>query len=171
MTKICSTHFIFLLLLPCLTYFLHECTHLIVYRLYGINASLAINTIALPQEEMNFTNTQKIYIYGSGVFFSLLQGIFGFVMTLKKESFTGFLILLSAAVFRWAATIQGVFSSSDEIKISQAMNNPDFVWPLIISSSFFLMIFYVYKERKLPKKSIYGTGLLFLLITYFYSLI
>ena len=163
-------YLISLLLLPCLTYFLHEYVHWIVYRFYGIDALLFLNTIELSQEDVALTKSQQFLIYGSGVFFSLFQGITGYVIALNRDLYFGSSLLLSAAVFRWTAILQGVYSSSDEIKMSQAMGVHDILWPLIISGSFFLMIFYVY-TRGLPLKFIYGTSLLFLLITYFYSLI
>ena len=159
-----------LILLPCLTYFMHEYAHWIVYRFYGIDAQLSLNTIELSQEDLVLTKGQQFLIYGSGVFFSLFQGITGYVIALNRDLYFGSSLLLSAAVFRWTAILQGIVSSSDEIKMSQAMGVHDIVWPLIISGSFFLMIFYVY-TRGLPLKFIYGTSLLFLLIIYFYSLI
>ncbi|MGC6480275.1 MAG: hypothetical protein ACON42_07840 [Flavobacteriaceae bacterium] len=161
---------LFLIVLPCLTYFLHECTHWLVYRFYGIDARLDLNTISLPQE-IGLTSTQQFIIYGSGVFFSLIQGIIGYFIALRKDIFIGSSLLLSAAVFRWAAILQGIVSSSDEIKMSQAMGVYDSVWPLIISGSFFMMLFYVYKKGRLEMKFICGISLIFLLITYLYSLI
>ena len=97
-----------------------ECAHWLAYHSYKIDAQLTTNTIRLPTE-IRLTSMQKVIIYGSGVFFTLQQGVIGFWLTLKKDSFIGFYILLSAAVFRWAAIIQGIFSSSDELKVSLAM--------------------------------------------------
>lgn len=108
-------HFFFLILLPCFTYFFHECAHWLAYLFYEINAQLIVNTILLPKE-IRLSSIQKVLIYGSGVFFSLLQGVIGFWIVQKKETVFGFYLLLSAAIFRWTAIIQGIFSSSDELK-------------------------------------------------------
>ncbi len=161
---------LFLIILPCTTYFFHECAHWLAYYFYGIDARLALNTIRLPQQ-IELTPTQQFIIYGSGVFFSLTQGIIGYTIAFKRDLLFGSALLLSAAVFRWAAILQGIVSSSDEIKMSQANGTHDFVWPLLISVSFFLMLFYVHKKRGLPMKYMAGVGLLFLFITYVYSMI
>ena len=87
------------MVLPCLTYFLHECAHWLAYLFYGIDARLDINTIRLPQQ-IELTSTQQFIIYGSGVFFSLSQGIIGYGIAFKKEVYFGGSLLLSAAVFR-----------------------------------------------------------------------
>ena len=161
---------LFLMVLPCLTYFLHECAHWLAYLFYGIDARLDINTIRLPQQ-IELTSTQQFIIYGSGVFFSLGQGIIGYGIAFKKDVYFGSSLLLSAAVFRCAAILQGVVSTSDEIKMSRAMTIHDSVWSLIISGSFFLMLFHLLKKRELPMKYTCGASLLFLLVTYGYSVI
>lgn len=56
-------YLISLLLLPCLTYFLHEYVHWIVYRFYGIDALLFLNTIELSQEDVALTKSQQFLIY------------------------------------------------------------------------------------------------------------
>ena len=161
---------LFLIALPCLTYFLHECAHWLAYHFYGIDARLVINTIRLPQQN-ELTSTQQFIIYGSGVFFSLIHGIIGYSIAFKKDVYFGSSLLLSAAVFRWAAIFKGVVSTSDEIKMSRAMGIHDLVWPLITSIGFFLMLFHLHQKWGLPMKYMCGMSLLFLLITYGYSVI
>ena len=170
MTNLRLSHFIFLILLSCLTYFFHECAHWLAYYSYEIDAQLNVNTIRLPQE-IRLTAMQKVIIYGSGVFFTLLQGYIGFLLALKKDSFIGFYILLSAAVFRWAAIIQGIFSSSDELKVSLAMGTPAWFWPILIGITFLGMVFYSSKKLNIPLKTLTMTSLGFLLVTYLYSLL
>lgn len=91
--------FIGLLLLPCFTYFTHECAHGLAYLFFEIDFNLKLNTIILQAEPMPFTKIQKIVIYGSGVGFSFLQGFVGFLLLKKYRASFGFLLLLSAAVF------------------------------------------------------------------------
>lgn len=151
-----------------MTYFFHEFSHWLAYHFYEIDAQLSLNTIRLPKE-IRLTSIQKVLVYGSGVFFTLLQGFIGFWLALKKDSLTGFYILLSAAVFRCAAIIQGVFSSSDELKVSHAMDIPPLFCPLLIGISFLGMVFYSYKKLNIPLKTLTIASLIFLLITYAYS--
>ena len=99
------------------------------------------------------------------------KGILGFLLALKKDSFIGFYILLSAAVFRWAAIIQGIFSSSDELKVSLAMGTPPWFWPILIGITFLGMVFYSSKKLNIPLKTLTMTSLGFLLVTYLYSLL
>ena len=61
--------YFYLILSPCLTYFMESW---IVYRFMDRCTTVA-NTIELSQEDLVLTKGQRIY--GSGVFFSLFQGI------------------------------------------------------------------------------------------------
>ena len=168
MTNLRFSHFLFLFLLPCLTYFFHEYAHWLAYHSYEIDAQLYVNTIRLPKE-IRLTAMQKVIIYGSGVIFTLLQGVIGFWVALKKDSLIGFYILLSAAVFRWAAMMQEIFSTSDELKVSHAMDIPPLFWPLLTGICFFGMVFYSSKKLNVPLKTLTIASLSFLLITYVYS--
>ena len=170
MTNLRFSHFLFLFLLPCLTYFFHEYAHWLAYHSYEIDAQLYVNTIRLPKE-IRLTAMQKVIIYGSGVIFTLLQGVIGFWVALKKDSLIGFYILLSAAVFRWAAMMQEIFSTSDELKVSLAMEIPSFSWPLLIAITFLGMVFYSSKKLNFPIKNLTKISLSFLLATYLYSLL
>ena len=84
MTNLRFSHFLFLFLLPCFTYFFHEYAHWLAYHSYEIDAQLYVNTIRLPKE-IRLTAMQKVIIYGSGVIFTLLQGVIGFWVALKKR--------------------------------------------------------------------------------------
>ena len=103
--------------------------------------------------------------------FPYFKGLLDFGWLLKKESLIGFYILVSAAVFRWAAIIQGIFSSSDELKVSLAMDIPSFSWPLLIAITFLGMVFYSSKKLNFPIKNLTKISLSFLLATYLYILL
>lgn len=85
MSRIRLVYFVFIFLLPCMTYFFHECVHWLAYRSIGINGRLTINTIVFSQE-LVLSSTQNAFIYGSGVLFTLFQGVMGFVITIKREA-------------------------------------------------------------------------------------
>jgi len=144
-------HFTFLLgliVVACLTYFLHECAHGLAYFYFEIDFDLKLNTIVLQKDNLFLTQFQKSVIYGSGVGFTFLQGATGFLLVKKDSSNFGFLLLLSAAVFRWAATLQGIWTGSDEIQMmSLAMGLPTTFWPLLVSLSFLIMV--IYSKRKM----------------------
>ncbi len=163
--------FIGLLLLPCFTYFSHECAHGLAYLFFEIDFNLKLNTIVLQAEPMPFTKIQKIVIYGSGVGFSFLQGFVGFLLLKKYRASFGFLLLLSAAVFRWAAIFQGIWAGSDEKQMSLAMGLPTAVWPLFISLSFLIMVLFSKKKMAVSNRKLFGTIFLFLLVTFLFSLI
>src|SRR5210317_1913352 len=99
-------HFTFLLgliVVACLTYFLHECVHGLAYLYFEIDFDLKLNTIVLQKDDLSLTQFQKSVSYGSGVGFTVLQGVTGLLLVKKGSSNFGFFLLLSAAVFRWAA--------------------------------------------------------------------
>lgn len=170
MSRIRLVYFVFNFLLPCMTYFFHECVHWLAYRSIGINGRLTINTIVFSQE-LVLSSTQNAFIYGSGVLFTLFQGVMGFVITIKREATFGFNILLSAAIFRWAAILQGLISSSDEIKIGIALGMHPSIWPISISVSFFGMVYYSFRNMKFSLKTFFSNSLLFLLLTILISLL
>ena len=166
-------HFTFLLGLievACLTYFLHECAHGLAYFYFEIDFDLKLNTIVLQKDDLFLTQFQKSVIYGSGVGFTFLQGVTGFLLVKKDSSNFGFLLLLSKAVFRWAATLQGIWTASDEIQMSIAMGLPTTFWPLLVSMSFLIMVIYSKRKMAVSNQKLFGVSSLFLLVTYLFSL-
>ena len=167
-------HFTFLLgliVVACLTYFLHECAHGMAYFYFEIDFDLKLNTIVLQKDDLFLTQFQKGVIYGSGVGFTFLQGVTGFLLVKKGSSNFGFLLLLSAAVFRWAATLQGIWTASDEIQMSIAMGLPTTFWPLLVSLSFLILVIYSKRKMAVSNQKLFGVSSLFLLVTYLFSLI
>ncbi len=129
-----------------------------------------MNTIILQKDDLFLTHFQKRVIYGSGVGFAFLQGVTGFLLFKKGSSNFGFLFLLSAAVFRWAATLQGIWTVSDEIQMSIAMGLPTAFWPLLVSLSFLILVVYSKRKMAVYNLKLIGTSSLFLLVTYLFSL-
>ena len=164
-------YYFFLVLISCLTYFLHECAHGLAYFYFEIDFDLKLNTIVLQKDDLFLTQFQKSVIYGSGVGFTFLQGVTGFLLVKKGSSNFGFLLLLSAAVFRWAATLQGIWTGSDEIQMSIAMGLPTTFWPLLVSLSFLILVIYSKRKMAVSNQKLFGVSSLFLLVTYLFSLI
>lgn len=159
-----------LIVVACLTYFLHECAHGLAYFYFEIDFDLKLNTIVLQKDDLFLTQFQKDVIYGSGVGFTFLQGVTGFLLVKKDSSNFGFLLLLSKAVFRWAATLQGIWTASDEIQMSIAMGLPTTFWPLLVSMSFLIMVIYSKRKMAVSNQKLFGVSSLFLLVTYLFSL-
>lgn len=109
-------------------------------------------------------------IYGSGFGFTFLQRVTGFLLVKKGSSNFRFFLLLSAAVFRWAATLHGIWTGSDEIQMSLAMGLPTAFWPLLVSLSFLIMAVYSKRKMTVSNLKLIGTSSLFLLVTYLFSL-
>ena len=160
-----------LIVVACLTYFLHECAHGLAYFYFEIDFDLKLNTIVLQKDDLFLTQFQKSVIYGSGVGFTFLQGVTGFLLVKKDSSNFGFLLLLSAAIFRWAAALQGIWTSSDEIQMSIAMGLPTTFWHLLVSLSFLIMVIYTKRKMAVSNQKLFGVSSLFLLVTYLFSLI
>lgn len=155
----------------CLTYFVHELAHLFIHLGLGHRVAFKMNHIELYQPQQITLPIHRVFVYGSGVFVTFLQGIIGYRLVTRTLNQRGFTLLLAAFTLRFAAAILGLTSNSDEMKTSIAMDLPSYFWTVIVLGGFLFLIYKAMKKSLLNPKSVLGQFLILLLAIYLFSLI
>lgn len=160
-----------LVVIGCLTYFLHELAHLLAHLSLSHTVDFKINRMDLISPEKISEAWKQGWVSGSGAFFTFFQGIIAYKLLKKTSSLFWFNILLSAFVLRFAAALLGLIKSSDEIKTSIAMGLPSYFWTSIVLGGLFFLLVKAKKQLNIPVKIVLGNFLILLGITYLFSLI
>ena len=163
--------FVHVFFMGCLTYFVHELAHLFIHLGLGHSVTFKMNHIIVHQPQPIATPIHRVFVYGSGVLFTYLQGIIGYRIFIRTHNTWGFTLLLAAFTLRFAAAILGITSKSDEMKISSAMGLPPYFWTIIVLGSFLFLIHKGMKKNVLSPKSVLGQFLILLLAVHSFSLI
>lgn len=160
-----------LILIGCLTFFIHELVHFLAHLSLGHTVNFNINHIDLIQPKKIMDNWKQAWVSGSGAFFTFFQGFVAFLMLKKKSSRFWFNVLLSAFVLRLAAALLAIIKSSDEIKTSIAMGLPSYFWTSIVLLGLLYLIFKAKNKIGLKPRIILIHFTLLVIVTYLFSLI
>ena len=160
-----------LILIGCLTYFIHELVHLLAHLSLGHTVDFKINRMDLIQPEKIMDNWKQAWVSGSGAFFTFFQGIVAYLLLRKSSSRFWFNVLLSAFVLRFAAALLGLIKSSDEIKTSIAMGLPSSFWTIIVLFGLLYLIIRAKQNLALQPRIVLTHFSLLLMMTYLFSLI
>ena len=163
--------FLLVFFIGCLTYFGHELAHLFIHLGLGHRVTFKMNHILIHQPQPIVAPIHRVFVYGSGVLFTFLQGMIGYRVFIKNQSQWGFTLLLAAFTLRFAAAMLGFSTNSDEMKISIAMGLPTYFWTIIVFVGFLILIYKGKKKNGLNLTSVLGQFLILLLAIYLFSLI
>lgn len=162
---------VYFLIIPCLTYFLHEVFHWLAYLFYGIDAFLTLNGIQLPEAQLILTKEQQLIIYGSGVLFTFSQGILAYYLLLKRANKIAYISLLSVFILRFAAELLNFAHPSDEGKISLALGLPQHFISFFVVGLLAILVYRTVRHQNYSFLKVLGEMILVLLTIYLYSLL
>lgn len=92
-----------LILIGCLTFFIHELVHFLAHLSLGHTVNFNINHIDLIQPKKIMDNWKQAWVSGSGAFFTFFQGFVAFLMLKKNHLVFGLMFcfrLLSFALLQ-----------------------------------------------------------------------
>ena len=133
-----------LLLIAVATFVVHEGAHWAMGRalghdmVFGINGTGPVGAVSVGDH---------LWISAAGVVVTLIQGVFGFLMVMRRESLTGYGMLFFAALMRLMAAGVSVFNPNDEARISQELGLG--LWTLPVATVAVLVVLTVIASRRL----------------------
>ncbi len=93
-----------------------------------------------------------LLIVAAGPLITLLQGLAGFVLAIKRHSHFGFALLYMAFCQRLLATVVTISKPNDESKISLYLRLGKWPLPLLVSSSLLVLVLIASRRMKLGSK-------------------
>ncbi|RTY90126.1 hypothetical protein EKM01_11645 [Flavobacterium sp. RSP46] len=144
-----TTKYIGILILATLiTFFFHEMSHWISYKLLGYNAGFTLNGASLKDSTIELSKIQRIITSASGPLFTIIQGITFFFILRKYNNVMLYPFLFLPFVMRLGAGWANQFQPNDEGRISLALNFNLYTLSAIVVAFLLFLIFRISKQNK-----------------------
>ncbi|MGB2171621.1 MAG: hypothetical protein ACPH63_06975 [Flavobacteriaceae bacterium] len=164
-------HLIQLIVIGCLTYFIHELAHYYAHLSLGHTVDFKINRMDLIDPTKISSGWKQGWVAGSGVLITFLQGSVAYVLLIKRPLMLWFNILLSSFTLRFAAALLGLVKSSDEIKTSIALGLPPYGLTIVLLGLLMYFVLRAQKQMGIKTTTVFIHFILLFGTTYLFSLL
>lgn len=107
-----------LVLATLFTFFFHEMSHWLAYKLMGYDAGFTLNRAFLVDSELSLSATERIITSAAGPIFTIIQAIVCYVIIIKRKQILLYPFLFLPFIMRLGAAWANQFEPNDEGRIS-----------------------------------------------------